>query len=233
MIADFDAASGIYDGGLDIRLDDGWKTYWRMPGDAGIPPQFNWSGSTNVKKVDVLWPAPQRFNDRGGETVGYKNRVVFPLRIEPIDAAADVKLELSLFFGVCEDVCIPANGELSAVSGQANPAAAALIAAFAAKVPQKVNANSPFRVKTASLRAADDPAIILAMEGRGYHTGFDVFVEGASFAYFKAPHEGGNGGSTFIVPFSTQSDPQRLQGARLELTMTTPDIALEQDVTVA
>ena len=61
----------------------GWKTYWRMPGDAGIPPQFDWSGSQNVKSVEVLWPAPQRFIDSGGETVGYKDRVVFPLRIVP------------------------------------------------------------------------------------------------------------------------------------------------------
>jgi DsbC/DsbD-like thiol-disulfide interchange protein len=233
MIADFDAATGIYDGGLDIRLDDGWKTYWRMPGDAGIPPQFNWSGSTNVKEVEVLWPAPQRFNDRGGETIGYKNRVVFPLRIVPIDAAAEVKLELSLFFGVCQDVCIPGNAELSASSGRADPAAAALIAAFAAKVPQKVDAYSPFRVKTASLRASDDPAIVLAMEGSGYHAGFDVFVEGPSFAYFKAPRSTTEDGSTYIVPFTTQSEPQRLLDARLKLTMVTPDIALEQDVTVA
>ena len=121
MIADFDASRGIYDGGLDIRLDEGWKTYWRMPGDAGIPPQFNWSGSTNVKKVEVLWPAPQRFNDRGGETVDTRDRVVFPLQIMPIDAGAEVKLELSLFFGVCQDVCIPGNAELSRELGPRRP----------------------------------------------------------------------------------------------------------------
>jgi DsbC/DsbD-like thiol-disulfide interchange protein len=233
VIAGYDAASGIYDGGLDIRLDEGWKTYWRMPGDSGIPPQFNWSASKNVANVDVLWPAPQRFNDLGGETVGYKHRVVFPLRIVPTKGAAEVKLELSLFFGVCEVVCIPGNAELSASSGRADPSAAALIAAFAAKVPRKVDANSPFRVKAASLRTSGDPALILAMEGSGYRTGFDVFVEGAGFAYFKAPHGGSSDASTYIVPFSTQSDPQRLLGAQLKLTMVTPDIALEQDVTVA
>jgi DsbC/DsbD-like thiol-disulfide interchange protein len=232
MIADFDASSGIYDGGLDIRLDEGWKTYWRVPGDAGIPPQFNWSGS-NVKKVEVLWPAPQRFDDRGGETVGYKRRVVFPLQIMPINDGAEVKLDLSLFFGVCQDVCIPGSAELSAKSGRADPTAAALIATFATKVPRKVDANSPFRVKKASLRTSDDPAIILAMEGGGYHAGFDVFVEGASFAYFRAPRWTTTDGASYIVPFSTHSEPQRLLGTQLRLTMVTPDIALEQDVTVA
>ena len=233
LIAGYDAASGIYDGGLDIRLDDGWKTYWRMPGDSGIPPQFNWSASENVANVEVLWPAPQRFNDRGGETVGYKHRVVFPLRIVPTKDAAEVKLELSLFFGVCEVVCIPGNAELSASSGRADPAAAALIAAFAAKVPRKVEANSPFRVKAASLSTSGDPALILAMGGSGYHTGFDVFVEGASFAYFTAPRRDPDDDSRYIVPFTTQSDPQRLLNTRLKLTMVTPEIALEQDVTVA
>ena len=96
-----------------------------------------------------------------------------------------------------------------------------------------MDANSPFRVKTASLRASDDPAIILAMEGSGYHAGFDVFVEGASFAYFRAPRWTTENGSSYIVPFSTQSEPQRLLGTQLKLTMVTPDIALEQDVTVA
>jgi DsbC/DsbD-like thiol-disulfide interchange protein len=233
VIAGYDAATGIYDGGLDIRLDDGWKTYWRMPGDAGIPPQFNWSASKNVTNVEVLWPAPRRFKDRGGETVGYEHRVVFPLRIFPTNAKADVTLDLSLFFGVCQDVCIPGSAELSASSGHADPAAAALIAAFAAKVPRKVDANSPFRVKTASLSTSDDPAIILAMEGSGYHADFDVFVEGASFAYFTAPRWDPNDGSICIVPFATQSEPQRLLNTRLKLTMVTPDFALEQDVTVA
>src|SRR5215471_7085729 len=45
--------------GVEIRLKSGWHTYWRYPGDAGVPPRFDFTGSQNVKAVDVLWPAPQ------------------------------------------------------------------------------------------------------------------------------------------------------------------------------
>jgi len=231
LIAGFDTATRAYDGGLEIRLDHGWKTYWRMPGDAGIPPQFDWAGSRNVKRVEVLWPAPRRFADAGGETVGYKDRVVFPLRIYPENPDKDVMLDLKLFFGVCQDICIPGNGSISAHSGRADPAAAALIASFAAKVPRPVEATSPFRAVTAGLADSDGPALILAMEGQVDHAALDVFVEGADFAYFKMPRPAVEP-SKLIIPFTTQGDPAKLKGRRLKLTMVAPDLALEQDVTV-
>jgi len=231
LIAGFDSATRAYDGGLEVRLDHGWKTYWRMPGDAGIPPQFDWSGSSNVKRVEVLWPAPRRFADAGGETVGYKDRVVFPLRIYPEDPGKDVKLDLKLFFGVCQDICIPGNGSISAHSGRADPAAAALIASFAAAVPRPVEPTSPFKVVSAGLADADGPTLVLAMEGQVDHAGFDVFVEGADFAYFKMPRPASEP-SKLIIPFTTQGDPGKLKGKRLKLTMVAPDLALEQEVTV-
>ena len=69
--------------GVEIRLAPGWKTYWRYPGDSGVPPQFDFANSDNVKSVSVPWPAPQRFSDSDGNTIGYKDNVVFPLQREP------------------------------------------------------------------------------------------------------------------------------------------------------
>jgi len=69
--------------GLRLSLKPGWKTYWRSPGEAGVPPDFDWSGSLNVKSVEVLWPRPRPFESFGLETLGYAERVVFPLRLEP------------------------------------------------------------------------------------------------------------------------------------------------------
>src|ERR1700680_1502382 len=74
--------------GIEIKLDSGWKTYWRDPGDSGVPPKLDFSGSDNVKTVTVLWPPPQRFPDgAGGNSIGYSDHVVLPLRIAPQDAA--------------------------------------------------------------------------------------------------------------------------------------------------
>src|SRR5271155_4609856 len=70
--------------GIEIRLDPGWKTYWRYPGDSGVPPTLDFTGSENVKSVTALWPAPERFSDgAGGHSIGYRGDVVLPLRVVP------------------------------------------------------------------------------------------------------------------------------------------------------
>src|SRR5262245_42225809 len=78
---------------LEIKLDAGWKTYWRYPGDSGVPPTFDFTASENVKSVTVLWPAPQRFPDgSGGNAIGYAKHVILPLRIVPQAANKPVRL---------------------------------------------------------------------------------------------------------------------------------------------
>ena len=78
--------------GVEIRLDPGWKTYWRDPGDAGVPPVFDWSRSDNLAKVTLSWPAPTRFDDEAGSSIGYKHDVVFPLAVVAKDPAKPVTL---------------------------------------------------------------------------------------------------------------------------------------------
>ena len=53
-------------GGVSIQLQPGWKTYWRTPGDSGVPPRFDFTKSDNVEAVTVLWPAPMKFDDGAG-----------------------------------------------------------------------------------------------------------------------------------------------------------------------
>src|ERR1700704_2104124 len=78
--------------GLEIRLKPGWHTYWRYPGDAGVPPRFDFAGSQNVKAVEVLWPAPRRLPEAGLDTIGYDRDVTLPLRVTPQDPAKPVTL---------------------------------------------------------------------------------------------------------------------------------------------
>ena len=85
--------------GVELQMPEGWKTYWRNPGDAGgVPPSFDWSKSENLAGAKVLYPAPKRFTDRAGDTVGYKGTVVFPVRLDaqgpgkPIDLRLDARL---------------------------------------------------------------------------------------------------------------------------------------------
>jgi len=99
--------------GIEIKLDPGWQTYWRDPGDSGAPPTFDFSGSENVKSVNVLWPAPERFPDgAGGNSIGYRNHVILPLHVVPTETAKRTALRLKLEYDVCSNICVPIESNL-------------------------------------------------------------------------------------------------------------------------
>src|SRR5438132_10276900 len=90
-------------GGISIELQAGWHTYWRTPGDSGVPPRFDFSKSENIEAVTVLWPAPTKFDDgAGGYSLGYHNQVVLPLRIVAKNADRPVTLRAGINYAVCE-----------------------------------------------------------------------------------------------------------------------------------
>ncbi|HEX2553999.1 MAG TPA: protein-disulfide reductase DsbD domain-containing protein [Microvirga sp.] len=101
--------------GVEIALDSGFKTYWRNPGESGLPPRFDWAGSQNAGAIDLLWPAPQRTEDAGGVSYTYADRVVFPVLVTPGNPKAPVRLQLALEYGVCKEICIPARADLALV----------------------------------------------------------------------------------------------------------------------
>ncbi|MGI9370671.1 MAG: protein-disulfide reductase DsbD domain-containing protein, partial [Ruegeria sp.] len=98
---------GTYIGAIRLSLADGWKTYWRAPGDAGIPPQFDWKGSGNVADVSITWPSPHVFDQNGVRSIGYKDQLVLPVEITPKNPAKSVRLQGTMDLGVCKDVCVP------------------------------------------------------------------------------------------------------------------------------
>ena len=142
------AGATIARAGVEIRLAPGWKTYWRYPGDSGVPPRFDFAGSLNVKSVTVRWPAPQRLADESGTSIGYKHDVVFPLDVVPQDAAKPVVLRLKIDYAVCEKICVPADGKAELTLDGAPGALAARVDTGDAIVP-----------KRAALGAADALAI--------------------------------------------------------------------------
>jgi DsbC/DsbD-like thiol-disulfide interchange protein len=126
--------------GIEIKLKPGWHTYWRYPGDSGVPPRFSFSGSDNVATVKVLYPAPHAFTDDSGTTIGYKGNVIFPLRVFPRQKDQPVRLHLKIEYAVCEKLCVPAEANsVLTLPGEAGANDTALAAAEA-KVPQPVSA---------------------------------------------------------------------------------------------
>jgi len=131
-------------GGIAFQLQPGWKTYWRTPGDSGVPPRFDFSKSDNVEAVTVLWPAPTKFDDgAGGHSLGYHDGIVLPLRIVAKNADKPVTLRADINYAVCEKLCIPvqADSELSFTS-VASTEDSALFAALDT-VPKPANVGDP------------------------------------------------------------------------------------------
>ena len=131
-------------GGIAFELQPGWKTYWRTPGDSGVPPRFDFSKSENIEAVTVLWPAPTKFDDgAGGYSLGYHNQVVLPLRIVAKNADKPVTLRADINYAVCEKLCIPveASAEL-AIASVASTEDSALFAALDT-VPKPANVGDP------------------------------------------------------------------------------------------
>ena len=99
--------------GLQVELESGWKTYWRSPGEVGIPPAVDWAGSENVASVEFLWPAPTRFTAFGIENFGYEDEVVFPLQIALQRPGEPASLNAKVSLLVCSDICVPVDFDLS------------------------------------------------------------------------------------------------------------------------
>ena len=131
-------------GGIAFQIESGWKTYWRSPGDSGVPPRFDFSKSENIEAVTVLWPAPTKFDDgAGGHSLGYHNQIVLPLRIVAKNPDKPVTLRAEINYAVCDKLCIPvdANAELS-FNSVASTEDSALFAALDS-VPKPANVGDP------------------------------------------------------------------------------------------
>lgn len=98
---------------LEVRLEKGWKTYWRAPGDSGIPPSFNFSRSLNVENAEVGFPTPMLFVDKYTNIVGYKTQVAFPIKVQIATPLEATELKLDIVIGICADICIPVQASLT------------------------------------------------------------------------------------------------------------------------
>src|SRR5712692_8331803 len=137
-------------GGIAVKLQPGWHTYWRTPGDSGVPPRFDFSKSENVEAVTVLWPAPTKFDDgAGGTSLGYTHQIVLPLRIVARNADKPVTLRADINYAVCEKLCIPveANAELAFTSVASTEASALFAALDTVPKPASVGDPNPLTIR--------------------------------------------------------------------------------------
>lgn len=223
---------------LHVRLDQGWHTYWRTPGDSGLPPEINWEGSENLKSVEISWPFPKRFDEQGFQTFGYQGEVLFPLRVEPENAGESITLALNYSALVCNDICIPQNLQtaLTIPAGEAEETQAAQIITASKD-------TLPFRGENKNLRidnvtAGPKGIVINAYSQRGFDDA-DIFVELPEFALGGIPEititgDSGRQAQIFIAApdMGSQGFVAAVSGVLVVITLKADGRAIEQQFTL-
>jgi DsbC/DsbD-like thiol-disulfide interchange protein len=219
--------------GIQIRLKPGWHTYWRYPGDAGVPPRFDFSGSQNVKAVEVLWPAPQRIAEESLVAIGYTGDLTLPLVIVPQNAAKPVVVRLKLDYAVCEKLCVPAEGRSELVLAGGPSSLDAVLAAAAARVPQKVAVGQGPALAVKSVRREDGAAKPRIIVDVAAPPGTDavLFAEGPTpeWALPVPARIGGAPAGLQRFAFELDGAPPgvKYEGAAITLTAVAGDAAIE------
>ncbi|WP_119421191.1 protein-disulfide reductase DsbD domain-containing protein [Desertibaculum subflavum] len=168
---------------VELRLDPGWKIYWRSPGEAGVPTTIDWSGSANLRAAETRWPRPKRARIWNVDTVGYGGEVTFPAALALDDPRANTMLRVRVAYGVCREICIPDEAVLTLAvppAGWHAPGAAERIRAALARVPDR-GGEAAWRLTQVALR---DGKLTVEAESTEALTAPDLFVEGPREARF-------------------------------------------------
>lgn len=223
------ARAGRYPAAAEIKLEGNAITYWRAPGDAGVPPSFSFEGSTNVAAAEVAYPAPTRINEQGLEAFGYRHDVIFPIAVHALDAAKPVHLKLTMNYAVCDNICLPVRAVAELELPQTAPSSEnATIADANARVPIAIGKEEAAkRFEIASDPGATPPTWIFTWKGE---TPTDLFAEGGQ-GWDIEVHRLDQKRFSLVVAQRPPSD-QKSQ-ASIQLTLTTPQRSYAFSVTLA
>lgn len=214
-------ARGLY-AGVEVAMPEGWKTYWRAPGDAGgVPPDFEWQGSENLASALILYPAPHRLHDKAGDAVGYKNGVLFPVLLTPKDPAKPIVLHGKVDYGVCKDICVPAEAEFQIVVPPDVGPSSALTDALTQVPRDQARAGIDPSLSAWHLdQAAGKPKLILNVATASPGS-VDAFVVAPGGVYVPLPKRVADslGKAVFEVDLTDGVDIKDLKGKPLMVTM--------------
>ena len=220
-------------GGIAFQLQPGWHTYWRNPGDSGVPPRFDFTRSENVEAVTILWPAPTRFADgAGGFSLGYQKQVVLPLRIAAKAADRPVTLRAEISYAVCEKLCIPvqARAELAFTSVASTEDSALFAALDAVPKPANVGDANPLTIRDVKREGNRVLVDVAAPDAKDVN----LFVEGPTPDWAlpvpKLLERGAPGVRRFAFDLDGLPPGAKSEGAALKLTLVGGERAYEFNV---
>ena len=224
--------AGALAAGLQLRLKKGWKTYWRFPGDSGIPTTADFSGSINLASADLAFPAPQRYFDGYSTSIGYQGEVVLPIAVRPVDPAMPVFVNVTVSYGVCAAICVPVEDDLSLVmsaSGPPDEAAAGLIARAQARVPRPAFPGDRLSVLSVSLDDQQPRNFTFTAKLGTPKAPTDLFVEGPEGSYLSVPTLQAIDGEIATWTLPLDGLVHEGDSASLRLTLVNGSTAIEQE----
>lgn len=219
--------------GVEITLQPGWKTYWRYPGDSGVPPRFDFTHSENVAGVIVQWPAPHRFADGGGNSIGYADEVIFPLRVTAVDERKPVMLRVGLDYGVCEKLCVPVDAKLELSLTREQSAHDSALSASEGRVPKNValGPREPLAVLAVRREAGAPFSRIVVDVVAPSGSPVDLFVEGPTVEWALPLPQSIDGAPRGVRRFAFDLDGvppgAKAEGAVVKLTAVSDAAAIE------
>ncbi|MBK3737439.1 copper resistance protein, partial [Azospirillum brasilense] len=221
--------------GLEVRLEPGWKTYWRTPGDAGFAPRLDWSESRNLKATELIYPAPHRFTVLGFETAGYDAEVLFPIAATPAEPGKPLDLALKAELLVGSTICVPEMMALS-LSIPEGPATPGPSANDIARAQSLVPGDG--RASGLTVTAVRGQGAVLEVEvtAREPMVAPDVFVETDPPVTFSAPKSQFLDGDRRAILRMDATDPTPgldLAGRVMTLTVVDGNRSVEAPATAA
>jgi DsbC/DsbD-like thiol-disulfide interchange protein len=216
---------GQYQAGIAVQMKPGFKTYWRHPGDSGVPPSFSFEGSENLARADILYQPPQKFPDgAGGYSFGYvSSDVVFPLVVTAQDPSKPVLVRLKADYAVCDTICIPAQGQVSLtfIDGM-DDQNTELVRAAHDNVPERVKLGQAARnLAIVALKKHTVPEQFLVEVKLPKELQADLFLEGESPWFFETKNltRGDGDNAIFLVSVIERSKAVDCTGVDLTLTL--------------
>lgn len=226
--------SGVIRGILDIDLLPGWKTYWRDPGDSGVPPSVRIDGSDNIKQVSLDFPAPERVDDGYSIWAGYTYPVALPLTLEQVKAGRSSRLEADVFLGLCETICIPFQTRFTVEidpDDEPNSFEVARVEDAHARIPEP--AGDDFAISDAVVSESGE-MVTFSVVSPDPNAETDLFISGPMGWYFDIPQhtDDGSGQSVFTVTILDRPEGASLSGQAIRLVVTTAARSMETEIVV-
>ncbi|MXN66109.1 hypothetical protein GR183_14435 [Stappia sp. GBMRC 2046] len=229
---------GHYDAGLEFRMEPGWHIYWRFPGEAGVPTQADFSASTNLGEARLRFPAPVRYDDGYATSIVYRDQVILPIEVIARETAAPLELAAGLFFGICREICVPAQMDLSlnlASDWEVDFPMRLAISRATLSLPRPQGNSAPRVVSIENAGSAEnDKAGVLKIHVEVDETGgeIDLFAEGAEGSFIEVPRLQSRDGNRATFELSTNGLVKKDGVAPLTLVLRDGDQAVEHSTEI-